>query len=161
MPKIFEGKFDAKGLKVAVVVSRFNNFVSERLLEGALDALVRNGANDADVHVVRVPGAYELPAVVKRLAASAKYDAIICLGTLIRGGTLHFDLIAAEVFKGVAAVTMDYPIPVGMGVVTADNLEQAIERGGSKMGNKGFDAALSALEMANLYRQLGGRKKGR
>ncbi len=159
MPKIFEGKFDAKGLKVAVVVSRFNNFVSERLLEGALDALMRNGAQDANVHVYRVPGAYELPAMVKRLAATAKYDAIICLGTLIRGGTLHFDLIAAEVFKGVAAVTMDYPIPVGMGVVTADNLEQAIERGGSKMGNKGFDAALSALEMANLYRQMGGKKR--
>lgn len=160
MPKIFEGKFDAKGLKVAVVVSRFNSFVSERLLEGALDALMRNGAQDADVHVYRVPGAYELPAMIKRLATTAKYDALICLGTLIRGGTLHFDLIAAEVFKGVAAVTMDYPIPVGMGVVTADNLEQAIERGGSKMGNKGFDAALSALEMANLYRQMGG-KKGR
>lgn len=158
MPRIFEGKFDAKGLKVAVVVSRFNNFVSERLLEGALDALMRNGARDADVHVYRVPGAYELPAVVKRLAAAGRYDAIVCLGTLIRGGTLHFDLIAAEVFKGVAAVTMDYPIPVGMGVVTADNLEQAIERGGSKMGNKGFDAALSALEMANLYRQMGGKK---
>lgn len=160
MPKIFEGKYDAKGLKVAIVVSRFNNFVTERLLEGALDALVRNGARDADLHVFRVPGAYELPAIIKRLAAAGKYDAIICLGTLIRGGTLHFDLIAAEVFKGVAAVTMDYPIPVGMGVVTADNLEQAIERGGSKMGNKGFDAALSALEMANLYRQMTG-KKGR
>jgi 6,7-dimethyl-8-ribityllumazine synthase len=158
MPKIFEGSFDAKGLRVAVVVSRFNNFVSERLLEGALDALIRHGARDEDVQVFRVPGAFELPAMVRKLAVAGKHDAIVCLGTLVRGGTAHFDLIAAEVFKGVAAVTMEYPVPVGMGVITADNLEQAIERGGSKMGNKGFDAALSALEMANLYRQMTSKK---
>ncbi len=158
MPKIFEGSYDAKGLKVAVVVSRFNNFISERLLEGALDALIRHGARDGDIQVFRVPGTYELPALVRRLAAEGKHQVIVCLGTLIRGGTAHFDLIAAEVFKGVAAVTMEYPVAVGMGVITADNLEQAIERGGSKMGNKGFDAALSALEMANLYRQISGKK---
>ena len=158
MPKIIEGTFDAKGLKVAVVVSRFNNFVSERLLEGALDALLRHGARDQDVEVFRVPGAFELPAVIKRLAVANKHDAIVCLGTLIRGGTAHFDLIAAEVFKGVAAVSMDHQIPVGMGVITADNLEQAIERGGSKMGNKGFDAVLSTLEMANLFSKMGGKK---
>jgi 6,7-dimethyl-8-ribityllumazine synthase len=158
MPKIIEGTFDAKGLKVAVVVSRFNNFVSERLLEGALDALLRHGARDQDVEVFRVPGAFELPAVIKRLAVAKKHDAIVCLGTLIRGGTAHFDLIAAEVFKGVAAVSMDHQIPVGMGVITADNLEQAIERGGSKMGNKGFDAVLSTLEMANLFSKMGGKK---
>ena len=119
MPKIFEGSFDAKGLRVAVVVSRFNNFVSERLLEGALDALLRHGARDEDVQVFRVPGAFELPAMVRKLAAGAKHDAIVCLGTLVRGGTAHFDLIAAEVFKGVAMVTMEYPVPVGMGVITA------------------------------------------
>ena len=159
MPKIYEGSYEGQGLKVAVVVSRFNNFVSERLLEGALDALGRHNVRDADIEVFRVPGSFELPAMVRRLAV-AGYDAIVCLGTLIRGGTPHFDLISAEVFKGVAAVTMDHPVAVGMGVVTADSLEQAIERGGSKMGNKGFDAALSALEMANLYRQMSKPKKG-
>jgi 6,7-dimethyl-8-ribityllumazine synthase len=160
MPKIYEGSYEGRGLKMAVVVSRFNSFVSERLLEGALDALARHNVRDADIKVFRVPGSFELPAVVRKLAAAAGFDAIVCLGTLIRGGTLHFDLISAEVFKGVAAVSMDYPVAVGMGVVTADSLEQAIERGGSKMGNKGFDAALSALEMANLYRQMDKPKKG-
>ena len=158
MPMTLEGNYDAKGMKVAVVVSRFNSFISERLLEGALDALLRHGASDSDLQVVRVPGAFELPAVVGRLAAAKKHDAIVCLGALVRGGTSHFDLIAAEVFKGVAAVAMEHQTPIGMGVITADNLEQAIERGGSKMGNKGFDAALSALEMANLYRQMAGKK---
>ena len=155
MPRFVEGQFEGKGLKFAVVVSRFNSFISERLLEGALDALVRHGVQDDDIEVLRVPGSFELPAVVKRIAEQGRHDGIVCLGTLIRGGTLHFDLISAEVFKGVAAVTMEYPIPVGMGVITADSLEQAIERGGSKMGNKGFDAAVAALEMVNLYRQIG------
>jgi 6,7-dimethyl-8-ribityllumazine synthase len=159
MPKVFEGRFDASGLKVAIVVSRFNNFISERLLEGALDALQRHGAKDADIQVVRVPGAFELPAVVQRLAEGGRLDAVVCLGTLIRGGTAHFDLIAAEVFKGIAAVSMQHPVAIGMGVITADNLEQAIERGGSKMGNKGFEAAMSAMEMANLYRQLNKPKR--
>jgi 6,7-dimethyl-8-ribityllumazine synthase len=157
MPRIVEGSFDARGLKVAVVVSRFNNFISERLLEGALDALVRHGAQDDDLQVVRVPGAFELPAVAHHLAAMGRYDAIVVLGTLIRGGTSHFDLIAAEVFKGVAAAAMEHRVAIGMGVITAETLEQAIERGGSKMGNKGFDAAVAALELANLYRQLGPR----
>lgn len=157
MPRIVEGRYEAKGLKVALVVSRFNNFVSERLLEGALDALVRHGADDGDIMVVRVPGAFELPAAVKRLAEAGRVDAIVCLGCLIRGGTPHFDLIAAEVFKGVAAVSLEHPVAIGMGVITAENLEQAIERGGSKMGNKGFDAALSAIEMASLFRQTGRR----
>ena len=160
MPKIYEGNFEGKGLKVAVVVSRFNSFISERLLEGALDALNRHAVKDNDIAVFRVPGAFELPALVRKLAVSKSVDAIVCLGTLIRGGTPHFDHISAEVFKGVAAVSMEFPVAVGMGVITAESLEQAIERGGSKMGNKGFEAALSALEMANLYRQIGG-KKGR
>jgi 6,7-dimethyl-8-ribityllumazine synthase len=157
MPRILEGRYEAKGLKVALVVSRFNNFVSERLLEGALDALLRHGADDGDITLVRVPGAFELPAAVQRLAESGNLDAIVCLGCLIRGGTPHFDLIAAEVFKGVAAVSLAHPVAIGMGVITAENLEQAIERGGSKMGNKGFDAALTAIEMASLYRQTGRR----
>jgi 6,7-dimethyl-8-ribityllumazine synthase len=160
MPTIFEGHYEGKGLKVAVVVSRFNSFVSERLLEGALDALNRHGVADGDIQVVRVPGSFELPAMVRRLAVDGQVQAIVCLGTLIRGGTAHFDLISAEVFKGVAAVSMEFPVAIGMGVITADSLEQAIERGGSKMGNKGFDAALSALEMADLYRQMG-EKKGK
>ncbi len=154
MPKIFEGHFEGKGLKVAIVVSRFNSFISERLLEGALDALGRHGVDDKNISVYRVPGAFELPAMVQHLAVDAAHDAIVCLGTLIRGGTLHFDLISAEVFKGVAAVSMESRLAIGMGVVTADSLEQAIERGGSKMGNKGFEAALSALEMASLYRKM-------
>ncbi len=154
MPKIYEGNYEGKGLKFAVVISRFNNFISERLLEGALDALSRHGVEDDDIAVFRVPGSYEIPSLVKQVAATKRFDAVICLGTLIRGGTLHFDLIATEVFKGVATVGMEYGLAIGMGVITADNLEQAIERGGSKMGNKGFDAALSALETANLYRQI-------
>jgi 6,7-dimethyl-8-ribityllumazine synthase len=157
--KVIEGGYEGKGLKVAIVVSRFNNFVSERLLEGALDAFSRHGVLDKDIEIYRVPGAFELPAVVSRIAQANKHDAVVCLGTLIRGGTLHFDLIAAEVFKGVAAISMENSTAVGMGVITADSIEQAIERGGSKMGNKGFDAALSVLEMANLYRQMGKRKK--
>jgi 6,7-dimethyl-8-ribityllumazine synthase len=161
MPKIYEGQYEGKGLKVAVVVSRFNNFISERLLEGALDALGRHGVGDSDIGVYRVPGSFELPGMVRKLATSGNVDAVIVLGTLIRGGTPHFDLIAAEVFKGVAAVTMEFPVAVGMGVITADSLEQAIERGGSKMGNKGFDAALSALEMANLYRKMTKRTGGK
>ena len=161
MPKIFEGQYEGKGLKVAIVVSRFNSFISERLLEGALDALGRHGVGDADIAVYRVPGSFELPAMVQKLAIAGAVDAVVVLGTLIRGGTSHFDLIAAEVFKGVAAVSMEFPIAVGMGVITADSLEQAIERGGSKMGNKGFDAALSAMEMANLYGKMGKRTSSR
>jgi len=160
MPKYIEGHFEGKGLKIGIVVSRFNNFISERLLEGALDALNRHGVQESDIEVYRVPGAFELPSVVHRLASIGKVDAVVCLGALIRGGTPHFDYISAEVFKGVAAVTIEHSIAVGMGVITADSLEQAIERGGSKMGNKGFDAAISAIELANLYRQMGKRGRG-
>lgn len=161
MPKHIQGTFEAKGLKVALAVSRFNNFISDRLLEGALDALLRHGASDSDISIFRVPGSFELPALVRRLAESGQFDALVVLGCLIRGGTPHFDLIAAELFKGVAAVGMEYPVAIGMGVITADTLEQAIERGGTKMGNKGFDAAMTAIEMANLLRQLGGQGKAR
>lgn len=154
MPKYFEGTFEGSDLKVAIVISRFNNFISERLLEGALDGLIRHGVQDSDIQVFRVPGAFELPATVRRLVQAGTHNAIVCLGTLIRGGTSHFDLIAAEVFKGVAAIAMEHGVAIGLGVITADNLEQAIERGGSKMGNKGFDAALCAIEMANLHRQI-------
>jgi len=158
MPKIFEGHYEGEGLKVAVVVARFNNFISERLLEGALDALGRHGVKDDDIVVYRVPGSFELPALIRKLASRKNFHAIVCLGTLIRGGTTHFDHISAEVFKGVASISMDFPVAIGMGVITAESLEQAIERGGSKMGNKGFEAALSALEMANLYQQMGKNK---
>ncbi|MBN2498401.1 MAG: 6,7-dimethyl-8-ribityllumazine synthase [Deltaproteobacteria bacterium] len=158
MPRTIEGHYDARGLKVGIVVSRFNSFISERLLEGALDALLRHGAAEQDIQVYRVPGAFELPAAVKRLAEQGAFDAVLCLGCLIRGGTPHFDLIAAEVFKGMAAIAMEHQLPVGMGVITADTLEQAIERGGSKMGNKGFEAAQAALEMAHLYKAMETRK---
>lgn len=154
MPKIIEGNLDAKGLRFGLLVSRFNSFVGERLVEGALDALVRHGAADADVSIARVPGAFEIPAAAKQMAQSGNYDAIICLGAVIRGATPHFEYVSAEVSKGVAAVSMDVGIPVVFGVLTTDTLEQAIERAGSKGGNKGFDAAMAAVEMANLYKEL-------
>jgi 6,7-dimethyl-8-ribityllumazine synthase len=158
MPRTIEGHFNAEGLRVAIVVSRFNGFVSERLLEGALDALTRHGAKDEDISIVRVPGAFEIPSVVRQIAQQGDVDAIVVLGTLVRGNTAHFDLISAEVFKGVASISMEFPVAIGMGIITAENLEQAIERGGSKMGNKGFDAAQASVEMANLHRQLGNRE---
>lgn len=154
MPKIIEGNLDAKGLRFGLLVSRFNSFVGERLVEGALDALVRHGAADADVSIARVPGAFEIPAAAKQMAQSGNYDAIICLGAVIRGATPHFEYVSAEVSKGVAAVSMDVGIPVVFGVLTTDTLEQAIERAGSKGGNKGFDAAMAAVEMANLFKEL-------
>ncbi len=154
MPKIIEGNLDAKGLRFGLLVSRFNSFVGERLVEGALDALVRHGAADADISIARVPGAFEIPAAAKQMAQSGNYDAIICLGAVIRGATPHFEYVSAEVSKGVAAVSMDVGIPVAFGVLTTDTLEQAIERAGSKGGNKGFDAAMAAVEMANLYKEL-------
>ena len=154
MPKIIEGKLDAQGLKVALLVSRFNSFVSDRLVEGAIDALLRHGAEKEDVVVVRVPGAFEIPPAAKQLADSGRFDAVVCLGAVIRGSTPHFDYVSAEVSKGVASVSMDSGIPVTFGVLTTDTLEQAIERAGSKAGNKGFDATLAAIEMANLYKAL-------
>jgi len=154
MPKIIEGRLQAQGLKVGILVSRFNSFIGERLVEGAVDALLRHGAVEADLVVVRVPGAFELPPAAQKLAATGRYDALVCLGAVIRGATPHFDYVSAEVSKGIAAVSMEAGIPVTFGVLTTDTLEQAIERAGSKAGNKGFDAAMAAIEMANLYKTL-------
>jgi len=154
MPKIIEGKLDAKGLRVGLLVSRFNSFISDRLVEGAIDGLLRHNAEKEDINIVRVPGAYEIPPAAKKMAESGRYDAIVCLGAVIRGATPHFDYVSAEVSKGVACVSLDSGIPVAFGVLTTDTIEQAIERAGSKAGNKGFDAAMAAVEMANLYKAL-------
>ena len=158
MPRFVEGKLNAQGLKFGIVVSRFNDFISEHLLSGALDVLIRHGAGDGDIEVIRVPGAFEIPQAARKMAQSKKYDALICLGAVIRGSTPHFDYIAAEVSKGVAMIGLESEIPVTFGVLTTDTIEQAIERAGSKAGNKGGDAALSAIEMANLYREMKGKK---
>lgn len=151
---VYEGKLDATGLKPAIVLSRFNEFITGRLLSGALDCLRRNNCRDEDITVVWVPGSFEIPAVVRRLVEMKKFDTVICLGAVIRGATPHFDYVASEVSKGVAQVGMSAGIPVIYGVLTTDTIEQAVERAGTKSGNKGFDAAMSAIEMANLYRQL-------
>lgn len=152
MPAYLEGNLDAKGLKFAVVVSRFNSFICERLLEGALDAIVRHGGNDADVAVARVPGAFEIPLAAQKMAETGKYDAIICLGAVIRGSTPHFDYVAAEVSKGVASVSLATGLPISFGVLTTDTIEQAVERAGAKAGNKGFEAAVTAIETVNLFK---------
>ncbi|MBE0595797.1 MAG: 6,7-dimethyl-8-ribityllumazine synthase [Desulfuromonadales bacterium] len=154
MPKYIEGKLDATGLRFGIVVSRFNSFISERLLEGAIDALVRHGGAAEEIDVVRVPGAYEIPLTAKRMAAKGNFDAIICLGAVIRGATPHFDYVAAEVSKGIATVSLDAGIPIAFGVLTTDTIEQAIERAGTKAGNKGAEVAAGAIEMVNLLRQL-------
>ncbi|WP_129126990.1 6,7-dimethyl-8-ribityllumazine synthase [Geomonas oryzae] len=154
MPKYLEGKLTAEGLKFGIVVGRFNSFIGERLLEGALDALVRHGADDQQITVARVPGAFEIPLTAKKMAETGKYDALICLGAVIRGSTPHFDYVCAEVSKGVAHVSLDAGIPVAFGVLTTDTIEQAIERAGTKAGNKGFDAAMTVIETANLYREM-------
>lgn len=151
----FEGKLDAKGLKVGLVVSRFNNFLTDKLVDGALDCLVRHGADIKKQTVARVPGSFEIPPAAARMAESGKFDAVICLGAVIRGDTPHFDYIANEVSKGVAKLGMDHKIPVIFGVITTDTLEQAIERAGTKAGNKGWDAAMAAIEMVNLYQAIG------
>ncbi len=153
MVRTIEGDLQGQGLKVAIVVSRFNGFITDRLVEGALDALKRHGVDEKDVSVMKVPGSFELPLGVRR-AAKGKVDAVIALGALIRGGTPHFDYLCAEVTKGIAQVTLDSGVPVAFGVLTTDTVEQAIERAGSKSGNKGFEAALSAIEMAKLLRQM-------
>jgi len=150
MPRFLEAKLLAEGKKFAIVVSRFNDFITGKLVDGALDALQRTGARDEDVDVVKVPGAFEIPLAAKRMAAKGRYDAVICLGAVIRGSTPHFDYVAAEVSKGVAAVSLDADIPVIFGVITTDTIEQAIERAGTKAGNKGWSAAMAAVEMANL-----------
>lgn len=154
MAKFIEGELNAKGIKFAVVISRFNEFISERLLEGCMDALTRHGAVENSIVIVRVPGSFEIPLAAGRLAESGKYDAVICLGALIRGSTPHFEYISAEVTKGIAQVSLASKIPVIYGVITADNIEQAIERAGTKSGNKGFDAALAAMEMAQLLKKI-------
>jgi 6,7-dimethyl-8-ribityllumazine synthase len=158
MPKIIEGKLTAKGLRFGIVVSRFNDFICNHLLSGAIDVLVRNGAEDGDIEVFKVPGAFEIPQAAKKVALSKRFDAVICLGAVIRGATPHFEYIAAEVSKGVAMIGLESEVPVTFGVLTTDNLEQAIERAGSKAGNKGWDAALSAIEMANLYQEMKAKK---
>ncbi|KPL01769.1 MAG: 6,7-dimethyl-8-ribityllumazine synthase [candidate division Zixibacteria bacterium SM1_73] len=154
MSKVIKGMLDAKGKNFGIVISRFNEFVTQKLLDGALDCLKRHAAEDERITMVWVPGSFEIPYAAQRMAKSKKYDAIICLGTVIRGATPHFDYIATEVAKGIARISQESGIPAILGVITADNLEQAIERAGTKAGNKGWDAALSAIEMAKLFEQI-------
>lgn len=154
MPKILEGNISAKGFSFGIVASRFNDFISSKLIEGAMDALKRHGVDENKVTIVKVPGSFEIPITAKRLAQSGKYDAVICLGAVIRGATPHFEYVSAEVAKGIATVSLESNIPVTFGVLTTDNLEQAIERAGSKVGNKGWDAAVAAMEMVNLLGQI-------
>ncbi|MFC1884735.1 6,7-dimethyl-8-ribityllumazine synthase [Thermodesulfobacteriota bacterium] len=154
MPRLLEGKLSAEGLRFAIVVSRFNDFISSRLVEGAIDALQRHGLKGEDVAVAKVPGAFEIPLAAKKLCQTGKFDAVICLGAVIRGATPHFEYVAAEVSKGIANVALESSVPVTFGVLTTDNLEQAIERAGSKSGNKGFEAAMAAVEMVDLFKQI-------
>jgi len=155
MSKLFEGVLLGEGLKFGLVVSRFNEFITGKLLNGAQDALLRHGVREDDIDVAWVPGSFEIPLVAKKLAETKKYDALICLGAVVRGATPHFEYIAAEVSKGIANTGLETGLPISYGVITADTLEQAIERAGTKAGNKGFDAAVSAIEMANLLRNIG------
>ncbi|MFA5339589.1 MAG: 6,7-dimethyl-8-ribityllumazine synthase [Candidatus Omnitrophota bacterium] len=154
MVKTVEGQLIAKGKKFAIVVSRFNDFISKRLLEGAIDTLLRHGAKEGEIEAVWVPGAFEIPVVANKIAKSKKFDAVICIGAVIKGSTPHFEYVAGEAAKGVAKVSLDTGIPVIFGVITAENLEQAIERAGTKDGNKGRDAAISAIEMVNLLENI-------
>jgi 6,7-dimethyl-8-ribityllumazine synthase len=153
-PKVFEGRLDAKGLRFAILVSRFNSVITERLLAGALDALSRAGAAEADVELIRVPGSWEMPVAAQAVAAQKRHDAVICLGAVIRGDTPHFDYVAGEAAKGLAQVSLASGIPVAFGILTTNSLEQAIDRAGAKSGNKGFDAAMSAIETADLLRRI-------
>ncbi len=152
--KTIEGDLNAKGLTFGIILGRFNSFIGERLLDGAIDAIKRHGGEENKITVIRVPGAFEIPLTAKKLAETGKVDAVICLGAVIRGATPHFDYVASEVSKGIAQVSLDTGLPVSFGVITSDNLEQAIERAGSKSGNKGFEAAVSAIEMANLLKGI-------
>jgi 6,7-dimethyl-8-ribityllumazine synthase len=154
LSKNYEGTLLGEGLKFGIVISRFNEFISLRLLEGAKDALLRHGVLENDIEIAWVPGSFEIPLIAKKMAQSKRYDAVICLGTVIRGGTPHFDYIASEVAKGIAKVGIEIELPVIFGIITADTIEQAIERAGTKQGNKGFDAAVSAIEMANLLKAI-------
>ncbi len=154
MPNIIEAKLLAEGKKFALVVSRFNDFITDRLVGGAVDALLRSGALTDDIDIVKVPGAFEIPLVAKKMAKKGKYHAIVCLGAVIRGATPHFEYVSAEVTKGIAMVSLEFEIPVIFGIVTTDTIEQAIERAGTKAGNKGWHAAISAIEMANLIQDI-------
>jgi len=154
MAGFVEGRLTAEDLRFAIVVSRFNDFVCGRLFEGAMDALLRHGARDENILAFKVPGAFEIPLMARKLAVSGRYDAVICVGAVIRGATPHFDYVAAEVSKGIAGAALETLVPITFGVLTTDNLEQAIERAGSKAGNKGFEAAMAAIEMANLLKQV-------
>jgi 6,7-dimethyl-8-ribityllumazine synthase len=154
MPKFFEGKLQAEGKKFGIVIARFNSFIAERLLEGALDTLTRSGVKDKEIEVARVPGAFEIPLVAQKMVKSGRYDAVICLGAVIRGSTPHFDFVANEATKGIAQASMESGVPIIFGVLTTDSIEQAIERAGSKAGNKGSECAVTAIEMVNLLPQL-------
>lgn len=154
MAKFIEGNLNAAGKKFGIIVARFNSFIGERLLEGAMDTLVRSGANGDDIEVLRVPGAYEIPLVAQKMARSGRYDAVICLGAVIRGATPHFDFVANEAAKGIAMAGMDADLPIIFGILTTDTIEQAIERAGTKAGNKGSDCAMTAIEMVNLLAQF-------
>ncbi len=155
MNKLTQGMLLGKGLKFGLVISRFNEFITKKLLEGAQDALLRHGVNQEDIEIAWVPGTFEIPLIAKKLAQTKKYDAVICLGAVVRGGTPHFEYIAAEVTRSIGKVGLDTELPVIYGVITADTIEQAIERAGTKMGNRGFEAAVNAIEMANLLKGIG------
>ncbi len=149
-----EGQLNAEGLKFAIVVGRFNSLITEKLLEGAVDCIVRHGGSEENITVIRVPGSFEIPLTAKKAARSGRYDAVICLGAVIRGATPHFEYVASEVTKGIALVSLETEIPISYGILTTDTIEQAVERAGTKMGNKGFDAALTAIEMVNVLKGL-------
>lgn len=152
--KLLEGNLVGKDLKIGIVAARFNDFIVSKLVDGAVDGLKRHGVNEEDIELSLVPGAFEIPLIAKKMVKSEKYDAVICLGAVIKGSTPHFDYVCAEVSKGIASVSLEYEKPVIFGVITTDSIEQAIERAGTKAGNKGYDAAVSAIEMANILKQL-------
>lgn len=152
--KRLEGELQAEGLKFAIIASRFNEFITGKLLDGAVDALIRHGASEKNIDIIKVPGSFEIPLVAKKIAGKKSYDAVICLGTIIRGATPHFDYVAAEAAKGIATASMETGVPIAFGVLTTDTIEQAVERAGSKSGNKGWDAAMVAMEMAQLMKKL-------
>ena len=152
--RTIEGKLSAEGLRFAIIVGRFNNLITEKLLEGAIDCIIRHGGLEDNITIIRVPGSFEIPLAAKKAAKSGNFDAVICLGAVIRGATPHFEYVAAEVTKGIAQVSLETEVPIAYGILTTDTIEQAIERAGTKMGNKGFDAALTAIEMANLIDEI-------
>jgi 6,7-dimethyl-8-ribityllumazine synthase len=154
MAKLIEGKISAQGLKIGIVVSRYNNFVTEKLVTGALDAIQSHGGSEADVVIARVPGAFEIPLIAKKMAASGKYDALVCLGAVIRGDTPHFDYVCDAVTRELGKAIWDYELPIGFGILTTDNVQQALDRAGNKDANKGYEAALTAIEMVDAIRQL-------